>query len=97
MFGGAEHEELEKYDPERLERQNDAEIEGISERAKHLKEARRVVAPTQAWPLTAALCRCLQGAAADERGFTAAELDVQLTARVPPQRMPVARAAAGAA
>lgn len=38
LFGTTEVEETTSYDPERLERQNDAEIEGINERAKHLKE-----------------------------------------------------------
>jgi len=39
LFGAAEAEEL-SYDPEKLERQNDADIELIGERAKQLKEAR---------------------------------------------------------
>jgi hypothetical protein len=44
------------YDPERLERQNDAEIDGISERAKHLKEA-RLALPRNA-PVCASLTHC---------------------------------------
>jgi hypothetical protein len=40
LFGAVEAEETTSYDPERLERQNDAEIDGINERAKHLKEVR---------------------------------------------------------
>ena len=40
LFGTAEAEDLSTYDPEKLERQNDADIELIGERAKHLKEAR---------------------------------------------------------
>jgi len=35
---GSELEEGALHDPERLERQNDAEIDSINERAKHLKE-----------------------------------------------------------
>ncbi len=40
LFGTVEADDTSHYDPEKLERQNDADIDHIGERAKHLKEAR---------------------------------------------------------
>lgn len=40
LFGN-DQEELISADPEKLERQNDAELDNLNERARQLKEARR--------------------------------------------------------
>ena len=41
LFGETEaQQDVSSYDPEKLERQNEAELEHMNERAKHLKEAR---------------------------------------------------------
>lgn len=42
LFGNVDAEDTSHYDPEKLERANDAEIDHLSERAKHLKQARVV-------------------------------------------------------
>jgi hypothetical protein len=38
LFGNVEAEDMSHYDPEKLERANDAEIDTLGERAKHLKQ-----------------------------------------------------------
>ena len=40
LFGNVDAEDTSHYDPEKLERANDSEIDHLSERAKHLKQAR---------------------------------------------------------
>lgn len=40
LFGNVDAEDTSHYDPEKLERANDVEVDHLSERAKHLKQAR---------------------------------------------------------